>query len=312
MIKKVLNWIRYNYVLSRVISYALIPVYKSALFVARQIRLKAKLNGLTVPYDGILIKFPKDVGVGFSSSIFWKGDEGFEPHTWRVIRALTKISDVFVDIGSNFGFYSVLVHKVNPGIQSICFEPVHEIYQDNLKFHRLNNSTRYEVFNQAVSDQAGVDKIFLPKGTSVKEVRSASLEKEFFYNQQFDQYQVTIEKIVWDDFVQKHPEDFREKRTLVKIDVEGHELSVFRGGITFIKTHQPFIVCEIDKHDENVKQLSVLLKELAYVAFAVSPVGVFLINFDEIVTYAGGRDFLLLPGSKAKRTYFRFEDLGSV
>jgi FkbM family methyltransferase len=309
MLKKTLNRIRYNYFLSKVISYSMLPFYKIALWIARQVRTKGKLNGITIKYDTIEVKFPKDVGVGFSSSIFWKGDEGFEPHTWRVIRSLSKQADVFIDIGSNFGFYSVLVHKINPGIQSICFEPVAEIYQDNLKFHAHNNTLNYEVLNFAVSDAAGTDTIFLPKGTSIKEVRSASLEKDFFYNQQFDQHQLTITKIVWDEYVQQHADRFRGKKCLMKIDVEGHELSVFKGSMQFIRAHQPFIVCEIDKNAANINALTVILTELEYAAFAVSPVGLFAINFTEIVSYTGGRDFLLIPKSKTQKSYLSFQEL---
>lgn len=287
----------------------MLPFYKTAMWVARQVRTKGKLNGIAVKYDGIEVKFPKDVGVGFSSSIFWKGDEGFEPHTWRVIRALSEHADVFVDIGSNFGFYSVLVHKINSRIQSICFEPVTEIYQDNLSFHTYNGIQNYEVLNFAVSDAAGTDTIFLPKGTSIKEVRSASLEKDFFYNQQFDQHQLTITKIVWDEYAQQHADRFNEKKCLMKIDVEGHELSVFSGSKKFIRAHQPFIVCEIDKNEDNIKALTVILNELEYVAFAVSPVGLFAINFNEIVSYSGGHDFLLMPKNNVQKNYLSFQEL---
>lgn len=287
----------------------MLPFYKTAMWIARQVRTKGKLNGITIKYDGIEVKFPKDVGVGFSSSIFWKGDEGFEPHTWRVIRALSKHADVFVDIGSNFGFYSVLVHKINSRIQSICFEPVTEIYQDNLSFHTYNGIQNYEVLNFAVSDAAGTDTIFLPKGTSIKEVRSASLEKDFFYNQQFDQHQLTITKIVWDEYAQQHADRFNGKKCLIKIDVEGHELSVFSGSKKFIRAHQPLIVCEIDKNADNIKALTVILNELEYVAFAVSPVGLFAINFNEIVSYSGGRDFLLMPKNNVQKNYLSFQEL---
>lgn len=287
----------------------MLPFYLAALWIARQIRTKGKLNGITIRYDSIEVKFPKDVGVGFSSSIFWKGNDGFEPYTWRVIRALSKQADVFVDIGSNFGFYSVLVHKLNPRIQSICFEPVAEIYQDNLEFHACNDIQNYEVLNFAVSDTAGADTIFLPKNTAVKEVRSASLEKDFFYNQQFDQHQLTITKIVWDEYAQKHSDRFPGKKCLIKIDVEGHELAVFKGSRKFILAHQPFFVCEIDKNADNVTALTAILSELDYSAFAVSPVGLFAINFNDIVSYSGGRDFLLMPRNNVQKNYLSFQEL---
>ena len=45
-------------------------------------------NGGVTVYDGIDLRFPKNVGIGFLSSITWHGTGGFEPDTWRTLRRL--------------------------------------------------------------------------------------------------------------------------------------------------------------------------------------------------------------------------------
>lgn len=309
MMKSVLNRIRYNYYFSKVTSFVAWPFYKLFQWLLKQIRTKIKINGTTLMYDSISIMFPKNVGIGFSSNIFWKGDDGFEPYTWKVIKAISQKSTGFIDIGSNFGFYSVLVHKVNSTIQSICFEPVNAIYLDNVLFHKMNKVANYEVFNLAISNQEGEDVIYLPKGVFVNEVRSASLKNNFFYNQQFEQHKLPITKITLDNFLNARGYMATYNKALVKIDVEGHELAALDGAQNFIHSQQPFIVCEIDKDADNVKAIELLLNKANYSAYAISPVGIFSINFSEMPFYSGGRDFLFAPPSSLFKKYYSFSQL---
>lgn len=266
---------------------------------ARQIQTKVKMNGGLVVYDNLALRFPTNVGIGFSSSIFWRGLNGFEPHTWRVIKALATKKKVFVDVGAHFGFYSVLAHKINPSISTISFEPIPDLYLDCLAFHQFNGvNQRTEVINCALSDRSGKATIYVPKGAKLREVRSASLQKEFFYNQQFDQNALEIATVTWDEFVAARSESqYQGAETFLKVDVEGHELAVLTGCLSFLRTERPLIVCEIDTAPANVKGLSQLLEPLGYTALAILPSGLFRMDFGDLSGFKGSRDFLLVPHS---------------
>jgi len=265
----------------------------------RQIQKKVKVNGGVILYDNLALRFPINVGIGFSSSIFWRGLNGFEPHTWRVIKALATRKKVFVDVGAHFGFYSVLAHKVNPSISTISFEPIPELYRDCLAFHQFNGvNQNADVLHCALSDRSGKATIYVPKGAKLRDVRSASLQKEFYYNKQFDQQTLEISTITWDAFVAgRSGNQYRGAETFMKVDVEGHELAVLTGCLSFLRTERPIIVCEIDTAPVNVEGLSQLLEPLGYSVLAILPPGLFRIDFRDLSGFKGSRDFLLVPFS---------------
>lgn len=309
--KKFLKRLQYNPTFSKVLTLFASPAYALARRVVKRVQASVKVNGGQVSYDGVTLNFPENVGVGFSSSIRWKGLEGFEPHTWRVIRNLGQSSEVFVDIGSNFGFYSVLLGKLNPGMQRYCFEPVPEIFKTNQQFHQANQSSQVEILNMAVSDKEGNDVLYLPAGQPVAEIRSGSLNKDFFYNQQFSQVEIPIVKVTLDSWVRSRALDWKGKRVLMKVDVEGHELQALRGAESVIRACRPFVVCEIELVKENVEEVGKLLTKWEYSCFAVSTVGLVRVTEADMLAWRNGRDFLLIPSTAVdgRRTYFSFSDL---
>src|SRR5260221_11284345 len=121
--KKFFRKLRYNLFVSHVLMALTRPFYLLALLLVRWISIKVKVNGTVVNYAGTTIRFPKSVGINICSRIYWLGTEGFEPLAGKTLLLLFMKADVFFDIGSNFGFYSVLGQKVMKGIEVFCFEP---------------------------------------------------------------------------------------------------------------------------------------------------------------------------------------------
>lgn len=307
MIRRWLKDVRNNYFISKVFIFVGKPVHQTFVFLANQIQMKVKKNGGELIYDGIKIDIPKNVGVGMASNIFWNGTAGFEPWTWQTIKQCTLRADIFLDIGSNFGLYSVLVQKINLQIKTYCFEPIHELYADNIRFHALNEMNRQETFQKAISNSIGKIEMQIPQIGNTHDVRSASIEKDFFFNRKFTTKTQETETVTLDNMLLDNLE-WIGKRMVVKIDVEGHEWAALKGGVSFLSKLKPIVICEIDYSSSHFKEVVEILQSVKYYMYAIVKEGLFHIDLDDVGSYKGGNDFLLTPNLIAK-SYISFDGL---
>ena len=56
----------------------------------------------------------------------YEGEGGYERFSARYIKSIVKNAEIIVDIGANYGFYSVLAGTSNQNIKIIAVEPVSE------------------------------------------------------------------------------------------------------------------------------------------------------------------------------------------
>jgi FkbM family methyltransferase len=96
--------------------------------------------------------------------LFWHGLDGFEPETSRTLRFFFERAATFVDVGANFGLYSVLSALWNPNLEVVAFEPVPSIFdglKKNILLNQLEGRVRCE--NVALSGESGRATLFLPQ-----------------------------------------------------------------------------------------------------------------------------------------------------
>jgi FkbM family methyltransferase len=293
--------LRYNYWLSRVLLFLFYPVVKAGK-ASDWLKMQLKINGGRLRYDGMKLNFPDNVGVNTATKIYWKGDKGYETQVWKTMKYLVGSGTVFFDIGSNIGFYAVLVNKVNPKIVTLAFEPLPHIYKCNLRFHKANQvSTRSEVINAAVSDSVGTTKILFPaKSLLPNEVSSASMDPAFFEAKGFAKEEIEISTTTLDQTAKTYG-NIEFRNAILKIDVEGHEFSVLKGGMEFVKKYRPSIIIEIFLKEDNLKNIVEWMKRFDYLIYAIASDGLIRIPEEEIFYYEGDRNFLLLPSEKIKR-----------
>ncbi|MBF0290400.1 MAG: FkbM family methyltransferase [SAR324 cluster bacterium] len=129
-----------------------------------------------------------------------------------------KSSDLFLDIGANVGTYTVLAGAVRRA-QCIAFEPIRQTFK-----HLLNNINLNQIQNQVeaknigigatseylnfVSNQDTVNRVVALQEADIKQVEEVKVEP--------------LDKL-----------DLVDKPTVVKIDVEGFENEVIKGGKNF-------------------------------------------------------------------------------
>jgi FkbM family methyltransferase len=268
------------------------------------VRTKFWVNGGELEYQGLRLVFPQNVGVHFSSSIFWKGDAGFEPAVWRSIRCLLTGATGFADVGSNIGLYTVLVAKQFPGINTHAFEPVPSLARKHEAFCKANAVSGVSLHEVALSDRVGVQVLHLPDSGHVEEEQTATLERDSWQARDANRKSFDVSTVRLDDFCRSHewwPD-------VVKIDVEGHEFAVLLGCEELMSKHRSAIVCEVLDGADNSNALTELLIRHGYASYAVLDHGLF--RQKEFITPRPFEYFVFLPALDLP-DYLSFGDLQS-
>jgi len=196
--------------------------------------------------------------------------------------------DVFYDVGANFGFYTYLASDLCK--ETHTFEPMPWL-ADVIKGNIRKNDT-ITVNAAALSDKNGTIDFYITDSTmvstinaSVAELYSAHTHKAF--------KKIPVPTGTLDDYVATHA-----KPTFIKIDAEGAEEQIIRGGSSFFSSDAPVIAMEIWGKD-NKWELSMSaaekLRGMGYQSFRLDTEGAIQKvdgNLSEMVSPKGGEDFI--------------------
>jgi FkbM family methyltransferase len=147
-----------------------------------------------------------------------------------LMRAFLRTGDVFVDVGANIGYYSVLAaHLVGKGGRVHAFEPSERIRNRLYRNVSLNQFSHVDVHAQAVGREAGTVRLVEPVGTSNDGIA---------YVDASDFRGIEVESVRLDDI-----EELRIRPpALLKVDVEGGEPDVFAGATHLLESAQGPVV----------------------------------------------------------------------
>lgn len=178
--------------------------------------------------------------------------------------AQSNACDTFVDIGANIGCFT-LYFGGQPKIEHIySFEPDPSNYAQLVSNIWLNDlQRRVEPFAVALSAESGVADFHRPRNRQADEfgkfnMGTSGLDR---YPKRHDgSEKVEVNKRKLDDVL-----PLRGKTIAVKIDVEGHELSVLKGAQEFLKGNNCGLMMEVWGHDpENCRAVDELLTSAGY------------------------------------------------
>lgn len=147
-------------------------------------------------------------------SLGLKRKEIYEPWETGIIKRNLKPSNTFVDIGAHIGYYTVLASGlVGPGGHVFAFEPAPENHAVLLK--NTASLSNVKIYESAASSISGIADLYLSPINSGDNRLSLPTDK-------YDK--ITVKTIRLDELFTDHSSiDF------VKIDAQGHELSVLKG-----------------------------------------------------------------------------------
>jgi FkbM family methyltransferase len=185
----------------------------------------------------------------------------FEICVCEVLWRLTDPGEHTLDIGSNIGqMASLLAARVGASGSVACFEPhptvFTELAENVAVWSRTPATGRITLFNMALSDQVATMTLSLPAGFQENRGIAHLTDADAVAGDETEQYQVATTTL---DALS----DCFPPVSVMKMDVEGHELSVLRGGSAFFQRHKPRDIL-FEDHDGYPSPVTRTLEELGY------------------------------------------------
>ncbi|MGH9164685.1 MAG: FkbM family methyltransferase [Acidimicrobiales bacterium] len=164
----------------------------------------------------------------------------YEPAELAMVLSLVEPGATVYDIGANVGWYSLRIATTFPDVTVLAFEPVPATFATLAANIAANACANVTAHNLGFSDHNGTASFFVDASLAV----NASLADHSTgagpgSGSGSEEVTCTIRRL--DDFVA----DTVGGVDLIKCDVEGAELLVFRGGLSTIRHHRPAIVAEM-------------------------------------------------------------------
>jgi len=195
---------------------------------------------------------------------------GYEWDGWmrEDLKKYYKDGTDILDIGANIGYNTLMFSDYGP---VYAFEPLfHKVTIMNVENNNLKNSVY--VIPVALSDKNENKSMYFPKAvkqTGLRNYGGSSIQK----TEGMDESSKTeIECRRLDDV-------YKGVTSVIKIDVEGHELEVLKGAENIIKRYMPMLLIEIFDFENN--EVPKYLKSLGYGDPEERPEHVYLYSFNQ-------------------------------
>lgn len=185
--------------------------------------------------------------------------KSYEPLQVYFLRhiAETERECIFLDVGANIGAYSILLSDIKSIVRIVAFEAMSECVNEikkNIKRNSLEG--RVNIVEIALSDKPGEARFLRTKPYGGD---SAILDTYLFSRHSKDQV-ITVKTTTLDEHIKSES----ASAIIMKIDVEGHELSVLRGAENLLTSSTGWIQCEIHEKSPHRKDTFVYLNDLGW------------------------------------------------
>ncbi len=198
----------------------------------------------------------------WADRIFYFLGRWYDLPTQMVIDVFIRKGDHVLDVGANFGHFSMGAASVVGETGRVdAFEPNPVVYSRLLQHISLNNLSHVTLHNLGASDQGMMLELSVPLINSGEGT---------FGKSRYDDIDVMSCQVCrLDDVMRGCQVDF------IKIDVEGFEVNALKGAQEIIGQQRPLILTEVlSSHLENAgsstAELCQLLKKADYVPFGLS------------------------------------------
>lgn len=179
--------------------------------------------------------------VRVNKALFTIGLRGMGVGNWRDQRSerlfLKRLSQILpqeamiLDVGANVGDYARMVRRYFPNARLLAFEPHPENFQ---RLTRVAGTEGFEAINVACGEKSGTDTLYdYPEGQGSRHASlfREAIEETHHARSKGQSQAIDIELVTIDSILRQRNIDVVD---LLKIDVEGHEMSVLRGAEEFL------------------------------------------------------------------------------
>lgn len=208
--------------------------------------------------------FEMKVGTEFDYTSFMLRLFGnLEPKTGSFILSNMKAGETFLDIGSNVGYFALLVASQVPQAHVVAFEPnppVELCLSESVEKNGLGD--RMKVVRKAVSNKVGtvsfaVDTINSGHSRIATGETGADL--------------IQVDAVIFDEWVKANP--LASRVACIKMDVEGAEVLALKGMPELLAKHRPALCIEgydnqLAEFGSSLAELRQLLMDAGYVEVA--------------------------------------------
>jgi len=172
-------------------------------------------------------------------------------HVEIILNQIKNDNTIFIDIGSNYGAYSIPVAKLKNKTNVYCFDPSEKALNQLKDNIRLNDIKNIKYFKLGVGEKEKTvyfdDEIKNYKNSGSYEINNNNLGKKILIN--------SIDNLIEDR------EIIPKKNIIIKMDIEGYEYLALQGLIKTIKNYDVFIFFEFsNKIILNHDNLLILFK----------------------------------------------------
>jgi FkbM family methyltransferase len=181
--------------------------------------------------------------------LFWGGIQNYEYPTIKVLMKIINPMKIFLDVGANTGYYSLVVSTINNKIKTYAFEPgdgAFNFLTDNIKINKFEN----QIFPQkaALADKNGESTFFIETSNKDSDIAQLSGGSSLIEidDDKFEYREERVKVYTLDTFAK---ENNLANIDLIKLDTEATEHLVLRGGEFVLKNHRPIIICEVIKNN---------------------------------------------------------------
>ncbi len=157
----------------------------------------------------------------------------YESENYTFLQQQVKEGMHIIDIGAHIGLFSVYTSQLTgPNGRIVCFEPTPETFRILKETLRLNHCSNVTPIEAAVSSKEGKATFYISETIGSN---SNSLVK---HDQGGEQSGYSVRLVTIDSIVA----EYSLSPKIIKIDAEGAELSILKGGRSTFQTHKPILM----------------------------------------------------------------------